>query len=368
MSIKTFNQHWPDDAIAHLQQVAAKYGVDPGLLYGVIQAETGHIEKWSDRIKAESPKGARGLAQFMPQTARQYGIDPHDPFQAIDGAGRYLRDGMQMLGDNPSVLAAAYNAGPYNSAVQRGQIPKIKETQGYVSKVAMNRMAYLANHTDANKPVVGGPGYVSPGYTEYASKEYDSGRIPQPESQAPFQSQFDWRKAAGDLFMGRQPTGMPMPYMPQLAGMATGVGPQGQQSMPTMTQGQSSANQGPMGIPTRGQMAADVSPQGRGAPVGQQATGDQKSAEDWLRKAMELNKSGQKPPGYGDMHWVGQGYAGLHNPGYEDLSGAANPQLFGMLQLLRGLGGGQQEKQQIDLEPFSVQSIMAKIFGMGGQR
>ena len=82
---------------------------------------------------AVSPKGATGLAQLMPATARSLGVDINDPMQNLDGGARYLLD--QLLRFNSLSLAlAAYNAGP--AAVERyGGIPPYAETQAYVRRV-----------------------------------------------------------------------------------------------------------------------------------------------------------------------------------------------------------------------------------------
>jgi soluble lytic murein transglycosylase-like protein len=83
---------------------------------------------------AVSPAGAKGIAQFMPGTARAYGLaDPTDPAQAIDAQGHLMRDLLRRFGSVPLALAA-YNAGP--SVVERcGCVPPIPETQAYVARV-----------------------------------------------------------------------------------------------------------------------------------------------------------------------------------------------------------------------------------------
>lgn len=82
---------------------------------------------------AVSPKGALGLMQLMPDTARSVGVtDPMDPAQNIMGGARYFKQQMDTFGD-PMLAAAAYNAGP--GAVRKyGGVPPYRETQDYVSK------------------------------------------------------------------------------------------------------------------------------------------------------------------------------------------------------------------------------------------
>jgi soluble lytic murein transglycosylase-like protein len=111
----------------HIARASAQHGVDPALVRAVI-----HVESRFER-RARSPKGAMGLMQLMPATARQYAVrDPYDPAANIDAGTRHLKS---LLDRFPLSLAlAAYNAG--EAAVQRyGGIPPYPETQSYVSRV-----------------------------------------------------------------------------------------------------------------------------------------------------------------------------------------------------------------------------------------
>ncbi|MEM1064871.1 MAG: lytic transglycosylase domain-containing protein, partial [Pseudomonadota bacterium] len=86
---------------------------------------------WNPR--AESHKGAMGLAQLMPQTARLLRVDAWDPRQNLEGGARYLREQYERFGSWRLALAA-YNAGP--GAVERyGGVPPFRETQGYVRAI-----------------------------------------------------------------------------------------------------------------------------------------------------------------------------------------------------------------------------------------
>ena len=77
--------------------------------------------------------GARGIMQIMPSTARALGVDPHDPKQAVDGAARLLRGGLNEFG-SISLALAGYNAG--DGAVRHyGGIPPYAETKAYVKDV-----------------------------------------------------------------------------------------------------------------------------------------------------------------------------------------------------------------------------------------
>ena len=85
--------------------------------------------------RALSPKGAQGLGQLMPATARTLGVsDPWDPVQNLDGAARYLCAQLERFGDVRLALAA-YNAGPHR-VVQYGGIPPYRETRHYVAKIS----------------------------------------------------------------------------------------------------------------------------------------------------------------------------------------------------------------------------------------
>jgi soluble lytic murein transglycosylase-like protein len=106
---------------------AVRHNVPPDLFLRLVQAESG----WN--AQAVSHKGAIGLAQLMPETASDLGVDPHDPRANLDGGARYLRQQYDTFGTWPLALAA-YNAGP--AAVTRhGGIPPFVETRGYVLAV-----------------------------------------------------------------------------------------------------------------------------------------------------------------------------------------------------------------------------------------
>src|SRR5712692_349652 len=85
---------------------AKRYGIDPRILRTVCFIESRF------RPGAVSPKGARGLMQFMPATAVAYGLqNPHDPKAAIDAAAHYLHDLLRKFGGRVDLALAAYNAG-----------------------------------------------------------------------------------------------------------------------------------------------------------------------------------------------------------------------------------------------------------------
>ena len=109
------------------RDIAQQEGVDPDLFERLVQQESGF------NPQARSPVGAIGLAQLMPGTASDLGVDPADPEQNLRGGARYLKTQMDTFGDTNLALAA-YNAGPGNVR-KYGGVPPFKETQAYVSKV-----------------------------------------------------------------------------------------------------------------------------------------------------------------------------------------------------------------------------------------
>lgn len=121
---------------SYLLEQAARYGIPPQMALNLVQQESRFNQS------AVSPKGALGLSQLMPATARELGVDPSDPYQNIEGGMRYLRQQYDRFGDW-SLAAAAYNAGP--GAVEKyGGIPPFEETQAYVPIVMKGVETYEA--------------------------------------------------------------------------------------------------------------------------------------------------------------------------------------------------------------------------------
>jgi soluble lytic murein transglycosylase-like protein len=113
---------------AEIDAAAARYGIDPALLKGLIRQESGFDPS------ARSGAGAVGLTQLMPGTAASLGVDPTDPAQAIDGGARYLKQQLDRFGGDPAKALAAYNAGP-GAVAKFGGVPPYAETQNYVKSV-----------------------------------------------------------------------------------------------------------------------------------------------------------------------------------------------------------------------------------------
>lgn len=110
--------------------VAAKqYGVDVGFIRAIIHAESAF------NPLARSRKGAMGLMQLMPGTAKDMGVaDTTNPEQNISGGVKYLAALLQTFSGNETLAAAAYNAGP-GAVTRHGGIPPYEETQTYVKRV-----------------------------------------------------------------------------------------------------------------------------------------------------------------------------------------------------------------------------------------
>lgn len=109
--------------------IAREHGLPPKLVQSVIQAES------SGNVQAVSRKGAMGLMQLMPETAKEYLVsDPFDPLANIRGGVQYLKNLLREFSGNLSLALAAYNAGPGAVRKYRG-IPPYPETQSFVQKV-----------------------------------------------------------------------------------------------------------------------------------------------------------------------------------------------------------------------------------------
>jgi soluble lytic murein transglycosylase-like protein len=115
------------DEIIHRH--AAESGISPDLIKAVIQVESGF------NPAAVSPKGAQGLMQLMPATARELGVlDPFHPEQNIRGGVSYLKQLLGQYSQDMRLALAAYNAGPA-SVAKYGDVPPYRETQAYVQKI-----------------------------------------------------------------------------------------------------------------------------------------------------------------------------------------------------------------------------------------
>lgn len=146
ISVKVAEGKWDTDVVS----TATRNGVDPDLVLAVMKRES------AGKSDSLSAKGAIGLMQLMPQTAKQLGVDPKDPKQNIEGGVKYLRQMSEKFGGDLKLTLAAYNAGPAAvEAFRDGKtiklpsgkvinpkgvktpdgIPPYKETQEYVAAI-----------------------------------------------------------------------------------------------------------------------------------------------------------------------------------------------------------------------------------------
>lgn len=109
------------------KEAARRHNVPEELFARLVQQESG----WNPN--ARSHKGALGLAQLMPATARALGVDPSDPYENLDGGARYLARQFRAFGSWRLALAA-YNAGP-DAVKKHGGVPPYKETRNYVKVI-----------------------------------------------------------------------------------------------------------------------------------------------------------------------------------------------------------------------------------------
>ncbi|MDP5349953.1 MAG: lytic transglycosylase domain-containing protein [Paracoccaceae bacterium] len=124
---QAYNGRYTGPYLAMARDAARRHGVPEDLFLKLVQQESGF------NPKARSHKGALGLAQLMPETARELRVDPLDPYQNLDGGARYLMQQYRTFG-NWRLALAAYNAGP--GAVQKhGGVPPFRETQNYVKVI-----------------------------------------------------------------------------------------------------------------------------------------------------------------------------------------------------------------------------------------
>jgi len=135
---------------------ADRHQLDPKLVHAVIRAESGYDPR------AVSAKGAIGLMQLMPATARELEIaDPFDPAANIAGGTRYLRRMLDRFAGSVELALAGYNAGP-EAVRQFGGIPPFAETRSYVQRVLRDYRDDDGYELPANRsPAVGRKVYLT---------------------------------------------------------------------------------------------------------------------------------------------------------------------------------------------------------------
>lgn len=147
MLANAFRGAW-DEMIAG---TANRHQVDPNLVRAIVRVESNF------NPSAVSPKGALGLMQLIPSTARRFGVsDVFDPGANLDGGVRYLKYLMNLYGGDLRLSLAAYNAGE-NAVADHNGIPPYRETQDYLRKISelyplnLNPTAEQHNNTGIDK-------------------------------------------------------------------------------------------------------------------------------------------------------------------------------------------------------------------------
>jgi soluble lytic murein transglycosylase-like protein len=126
----------PDKLLPMIQRVAREFALDMHLVAAVAATESGF------NPSAVSPKGAVGLMQLMPETAKRFGVrNIHASEENLRGGAAYLRWLLNRFSGDLSLALAAYNAGE-NRVIRAGKVPDIDETQRYVPHVLALRSAY----------------------------------------------------------------------------------------------------------------------------------------------------------------------------------------------------------------------------------
>lgn len=126
----------PDKLLPMIQRVAREFALDTHLVAAVAATESGF------NPSALSPKGAVGLMQLMPETAKRFGVrNIHAAEENLRGGAAYLRWLLNRFSGDLSLALAAYNAGE-NRVIRAGKVPDIEETQRYVPHVLALRSAY----------------------------------------------------------------------------------------------------------------------------------------------------------------------------------------------------------------------------------
>ncbi len=181
----------------HIEAASRLYQVSPDLVRAVISVES-EFDQW-----AVSSKGARGLMQLMPATARRLGVlDSFDARQNIFGGSQYLRILLDQFAGDVTLVLAAYNAG--EGAVARyGGVPPYRETRGYVQKVQV-----VLGGSSTSAPAADAAAFYVPGTASSlrsaASKSRPAVRPRRPEPARP-RTYYRWRDERGVTHVAETP-------------------------------------------------------------------------------------------------------------------------------------------------------------------
>ena len=182
----------------HIEAAARVYQVNPDLVRAVMGVES-EYDQW-----AVSSKGARGLMQLMPATARRLGVlDSFDARQNIFGGTQYLRILLDQFQGDVTLTLAAYNAGE-NAVLRYRGVPPYKETRGYVQRVQN-----LLGGLQASEPAAGAAAFYTPGSTAAAlrangARARPAGRTRKVEPARP-RIYYRWRDERGVTHVAEAP-------------------------------------------------------------------------------------------------------------------------------------------------------------------
>ncbi len=140
---------------SYIVEAGSRHGVDPVLIYATMHQES------SFKQRALSPKGASGLMQLMPGTARRFGVtNIFDPRQNIEGGARYMRFLLDSFDGDVALALAGYNAGEGAVLKYGRRIPPYRETQEYVRRIT-RRYALMRDPQTARKARLATPSQVA---------------------------------------------------------------------------------------------------------------------------------------------------------------------------------------------------------------
>jgi soluble lytic murein transglycosylase-like protein len=145
-----------------VRQSAARNGIDPNLIVAVMRQESGF------NPRARSYKGASGLMQLMPATARRFGVvNIYDPVENIEGGAKYLRFLLDTFNGDIKLVLAGYNAGE-GAVINSGyRIPRYRETQNYVQSISA-RYDGIKNKTARAAKTIASAGPSAPDAVTFA--------------------------------------------------------------------------------------------------------------------------------------------------------------------------------------------------------
>jgi soluble lytic murein transglycosylase-like protein len=145
-----------------VRQAAARNGIDPNLIIAVMRQESGF------NPRARSYKGASGLMQLMPATARRFGVNNiYDPVENIEGGAKYLRFLLDTFNGDINLVLAGYNAGE-GAVINSGyRIPRYRETQNYVQSISA-RYDGIKNKTARAAKAIASAGPIAPDAVTFA--------------------------------------------------------------------------------------------------------------------------------------------------------------------------------------------------------